>query len=92
MLLLAKMPLGGCEHIGKMFADELRGEAGPSGIISGMDGRGSCKYDWAESGAIKIMDKIRLGRNFVGAVSIRCWEKQSVSDGGFRARSEVDVV
>ena len=38
--LLAKMPLGGCERLGKMFADNLRGEAGPSGVISGINGQG----------------------------------------------------
>ena len=54
--LLAKMPLGGCERLGKMFADELRGEARPSGVIAGINGRGLCRYDWAESGAMQITD------------------------------------
>ena len=47
---LLNMSLGGCERIGKMFANELRGEAGPSDVIAGINGRGSCRYDWAESG------------------------------------------
>ena len=40
--LLAKMSLGGCERLGKMFADELRVEARPIGVIAGIDGHGSC--------------------------------------------------
>ena len=90
--LLAKMPLVSCEHLGKMFADELRGEAGPTGVIAGIDGQCPCRYDWAKIIAMEITDKIRLGCQFVGAVRIRCGERQSVSDGGFRARSKVDVV
>ena len=39
---LAKMSLGGCQRLGKMFADELRGEAKPSGVIAGIDGRSPC--------------------------------------------------
>ena len=42
MSLLAKMPLGGCERLGKIFADELSGEAGPSGVIAAIDGQGPC--------------------------------------------------
>ena len=38
LALLAKMPLGGCKRLGKMFADKLRGEAGPSGVIAGING------------------------------------------------------
>ena len=68
--LLAKIPLGGCKRLGKMFADKLRGEAWPSDVISGIDGRGPCRYGWDESGAMEITDKIRLGRHFVGAVEI----------------------
>ena len=52
LLLLEKIPLAGCELLGKMFTDDLRGEAGPSGVIAGIDGRGPCQYDWAESGAM----------------------------------------
>ena len=70
LLLLVKIPLGGCERLGKVFAEELRGKAGPSGVIAGIYGRGPCRYDWAESGAMEITDKIRLGCHFVGAVSI----------------------
>ena len=91
-LLLAKMPLGGCESLGKMFADELIGEAGPSGVIASIDGRGSCQYDWDERGAVEITDKIRLGLHFLGAVSILYGERQSVLEGGFRVRSKVNVV
>ena len=40
--LLAKMSLGGCERLGKMSADELRGEVGPSSAISIIDGHGPC--------------------------------------------------
>ena len=40
--LLAKMSLGGCESLGKMSADELRGEVGPSSVISIIDGHGPC--------------------------------------------------
>ena len=68
--LLAKMPLGYCESLGKMFSEELRGEAGPSGVKAGIDGRGPCQYNRAESGAMEITDKIRLGRHFVDAVRI----------------------
>ena len=50
--LLAKIPLGGYGRLGKMFADDLRGEAGPSGVVAVIDGRGSCQYDWAERGAV----------------------------------------
>ena len=39
-----------------------------------------------------IPDKIQLGRNFIGAVSIRSGERQSVSGGGLRARRDIDVV
>ena len=41
---------------------------------------------------MEITDNIRLGRHFVGTVSIRCGERQSVLDGRFRERSKVDVV
>ena len=75
-----------------MFADKLRGEAWPSDVISGIDGRGPCRYGWAESGAMEITDKIRLGCHLIGTVSIRCGEKQIVSNSGLRVRSEVDVV
>ena len=92
LLLLAQMPLGSCKRLGKMFADNLRSEAGPSGVIARIDCRGPCRYNRAESGAMEITDKIRLGRHFVGNVSIQCGERQSVSDGGFRARSEIDIV
>ena len=92
VLLLAKMTLGGCERLGKMFEEDLRGEAGPSGVIAGIDRRGPCQYNGAESGAMEIADKIRLGCNFVGAVRIRCRESQSVAEGGGRARREVDIV
>ena len=68
--LLAKMPLGGCERLGNMFADKMRGEAGPSGVIAGIDDRSPFQYDWAEIGAMEITDNIRHGRHFVGAVSI----------------------
>ena len=78
MSLLAKMPLGGCERLGKMFADDLRDEARPSGVIAGIHGQGPYQYDWDESGAVEITDKIQLGRHFVGAVSIRCGDRQSV--------------
>ena len=47
--LLAKMPLGGCERLGKMFVNEMGGEAGPSGVIAGIDGQGPGQYDWYES-------------------------------------------
>ena len=50
--LMKNMPLGGCEHLGKMFADKLRGEAGPSGVIAGTNGRGPCQYGWAEGGTM----------------------------------------
>ena len=70
MLLLAQMALGGCKRLGKIFADEMRGKAGPIGVIAGIDGLSPCQYDWNEIGAIKITDKIQLGRHFVGAVSI----------------------
>ena len=40
--LLAKIYLGGFERLGKMFVDELRGEAGPSSVIAGIDDRGPC--------------------------------------------------
>ena len=90
--LLAKLPLGSCERLGEMFAENMRGEAGPSGVIASIAGRGLYQYNWAESGAMEITDDIRLSRNFVGAVSIRCGESQSVSDGDFRARIEVDIV
>ena len=40
--LLAKMFLGGCECLGKMLGDELRGEAGSSGGIASTDGHGLC--------------------------------------------------
>ena len=42
LLLLAKMSLGGCERLGKMFADKLKGKAVPRGVISGINGRGPC--------------------------------------------------
>ena len=86
------MPLGVCERLGKMFVDELRGEAGQSGVIAGIDGQGPCQYNWSGSSVMEIPDKIQLGRNFVGAVSIRCGERQSFLEGGFRARSKVNVV
>ena len=92
MSLLAKMPLGGCERLGEMFADKLRGEARPSGVIAGIGGRGLCRYDWAESGAMEITENIRLSCHFLGAVSIKCGKRKVVSDGGFRARIEVNVV
>ena len=41
-LLLAKISMGGCERLGKMFADELKGEARQSGIIAVIDGRSPC--------------------------------------------------
>ena len=40
--LLSKMSLGSCERLGKMFTDELRGEAGPSSVIASVDGLGPC--------------------------------------------------
>ena len=72
--------------------DKLRGKAGPSGVISGIDGQGPCRYNGSESGAVEIREEIRLGRHFVGAVSIRCGESERVSDGGFRARRKVNIV
>ena len=38
LLLLAQMALGGCKRLGKIFADEMRGKAGPIGVIAGIDG------------------------------------------------------
>ena len=70
--LLAKMPLGGCERLGKMLTDKLRGEAGLIGVIAGIDGQGPCQYDRAESGVMEITDNIRLGYHVVSAVSIQC--------------------
>ena len=58
LLLLAKLPLDGCERIGTMFAEYLRGEAGTSGVIDCIDGRGTCRYDGAESGVMEITDEI----------------------------------
>ena len=40
--LLEKMFLGGCERLGEMLADELRGEARPSSVIASVDGLGQC--------------------------------------------------
>ena len=91
-VLLSKMPLDDCEHLGKMFADDMRVEAWTSGLISGINGRGTYQYEGAESGVIEITDKIRLGIHFIGTVIIQCGESQSVSDGGFRSKSEVDIV
>ena len=42
LALLAKISLGGCERHGKMFADDSRGEAVTSDVISGIDGRVPC--------------------------------------------------
>ena len=70
----------------------VESKAGPSGVISGIDGRGPCQYNGAESGAMEITDKIRLGHHFVGTVSIRRGESQSVAVGGERERNEVDIV
>ena len=70
LLLLAQMALVGCKRLGKIFADEMRGKAGPIGVIAGIDGLSPCQYDWNEIGAIKITDKIQFGRHVVGAVSI----------------------
>ena len=92
LALLAKMPLGRYERLGKMFTDEMRGEAGISGVIAGINGRCPCRYNGAESGAMEITDEIQLGRNVIGAVSIICTKIQIVLDGGFRARSKVDIV
>ena len=39
LLLLAKISLGGCKCLGNMFADELRVDAGPIGLIVGIDGQ-----------------------------------------------------
>ena len=52
LLLLAKMSLGSCERLGKIFSDDLTVDSGPSGVIAGTDGRGPCWYDWAESNAM----------------------------------------
>ena len=46
------MPLGSCERLGKIFVDELRGEAGPSSVIAGINSGVTCWYDWAESGTM----------------------------------------
>ena len=40
--LLVNMLLVSCDRLGKMFADELRDKAGPSCLISGIDGLGPC--------------------------------------------------
>ena len=41
-LLLAKISLGGCKRLGKIFADKLQGEAGPSSAIASVNGRSQC--------------------------------------------------
>ena len=41
---------------------------------------------------MEIPDEIRLSCHFVDTVSILCGESQSVLDGGFRARGEVDIL
>ena len=61
-MLLAKMPLGGCERLWKIFADELRIETGPSGVIAGINVQGPCRYDWYESGVMDITDKTVIGK------------------------------
>ena len=92
LLLWAKMPLGVCELLGKNFANKLIVEAGTSSVIAGVNGRGPCRYNGAESGAMEITEKIRLRRHFVGALGIHCGESQSVAVSGGRERSEVDIV
>ena len=39
---MAKMSLGGCERLGEMLANKLRGESGPSSVIASVDGLGQC--------------------------------------------------
>ena len=50
--------------------DNLKGEAGLIGVISGIDGRGPCQYDRAESGVMEITDNVRIGYHVVSSVSI----------------------
>ena len=52
--------------------DKLKGEAGLIGVISGIDGRGPCQYDRAESGVMEITDNVRIGYHVVSSVSIQC--------------------
>ena len=71
MAILAQMPLGGGDDLGKVLAYEGQSEAGPSGKIASVDSLCPGRDHRDKTGAVKINDQIFESFHFVGAVDMR---------------------